>query len=175
MELYQHDPSLGQTQKLYPLPRLGSSFHIFDFIGARRNQPEPHGSNRTAWGSGVLGCKGDRQGWHGSTALAVAGAWQGQEHEAAPAQGFADPGKTKRDKTCLQDIFPLKNDDFCRKCLSAVNFQKEKKHTQKNQFVRIENKNLPDVPCSSLARPLEELLAEDREGKGSQKTFEEKY
>lgn len=75
----------------------------------------------------------------------------------------------------MQDIFPLKNDGFCRKCLSAVNFQKEKKHTKKNQFVRIENKNLPDVPFSSLAHPLEELLAEDREGKGSQKTFEEKY
>lgn len=57
-----------------------------------------------------------------------------------------------------------------------MNFQKEKKHTHtKNQFVRIENKNLPDVPCSSLTRPLEEILAEDDEGKGSQKTFEEKY
>lgn len=67
-------PSLGQTQKSYPLPRLGSSFHIFDFTGARQNQSEPHGSNGTARGGGVLGSKWDRQGWHGSMVLAVAGA-----------------------------------------------------------------------------------------------------
>lgn len=60
-------------------------------------------------------------------------------------------------------------------CLQQISRKSKKTHTQKNRFVRIENKNLPDVPCSSLAHPLEEILAEDGEGKGSQKTFEEKY
>lgn len=64
----------------------------------------------------MLGSKGGRQqewyrqGWCGSMVLVGADGWcmAGLGTESSPAQGFADLGQTERDKTCLQDIFPLK-------------------------------------------------------------------
>lgn len=109
--------------------------------------------------------------------LLVAGAQQGQQHKAQP-QGFADPGQTKRGKkqTCLLDIFPLQiMISAGSACLQRIS-RKEKKHTHthtENGFVQIENKKLPDVPCSSLPAPSKKYWQEM--GKGSQKTFEEKY
>ena len=123
--------------------------------------------------------QGQAAGWWGTMVLAVAGG-RCLVHDRArntkqPSPGLCRPRVNQKGRNVFVGYFSLENNHFCRKCLSAANFQKEKKHTQKNRLVRIENKNLPDVPCSSLARPLEEILAEDREGKESQKTFEEKY
>lgn len=154
-------------------PPLGAAFQDSDKPTGAVGQPRKM-LCRAGGGNGTGRAGVGAQCW----LLLVAGAQQGQQHKAQP-QGFADPGQTKRGKkqTCLLDIFSLANYDFCRKCLSAENFQKrEKTHTHthtENGFVQIENKKLPDVPCSSLPAPSKKYWQEM--GKGSQKTFEEKY
>lgn len=116
----------------------------------------------------------DSQGWCGSTGLGVTGAWCLTGSAAqSPAQGFAEPGQTKREKTCLLDIFPLQiMISAGSACLQRISRKRKNTHTQ-NGFVQIENKKLPDVPCSSLPAPSKKYW--QKMEKGSQKTFEEKY
>lgn len=112
VDLYQHEPSVGQTQVSSPSPRLGASLHIF--MGARQTQPEPHRNDGAARGGGVPGSKGT--GSRGGTgragvgprcwSLTVAGAWQGQEHEAAQPRDLQTWGKPQGTKHVRKIFFP---------------------------------------------------------------------
>lgn len=65
--------------------------------------------------------------------------------------------------------FSLENDDFCRKCLSAANFQKEKKHTQKTGLCELKTKTCQTFPAPRSPAPSKKYWQKMGKGREARK------
>lgn len=65
--------------------------------------------------------------------------------------------------------FSLENDNFCRKCLSAVNFQKDKKHTQKIGLCELKTKTCQTFPAPRSPAPSKKYWQKMGKGREARK------
>lgn len=74
-----------------------------------------------------------------------------------PSPGLCRAGANRKGKKKPPNMFvryfSLANYDFCRKCLSAENFQKEKKHTHRMGLCKLKTKSCQTFPAPRCPPP----------------------